>query len=217
MALDEAGLTGIFVTFEGCDGAGKSTQAARFAARLRAAGREVVETREPGGSPWAERVRGALLSDRGARLTPLQQALMFAAARADHVETLIAPALAAGKVVVCDRFADSTEAYQGAAGVPAAKLAALNALVVGRTVPDLTFVLDCPVAIGERRTSSRGGEDAFDRDKAEVRERRRQAFLAIAAREPHRCVVVEASGPVETVEDLVWHIATERLGLAADA
>ncbi|UOM34574.1 dTMP kinase [Acuticoccus sp. I52.16.1] len=206
-------MKGAFVTFEGGDGAGKSTQARRLAVTLRAKGRTVTLTREPGGSPWAERLRAALLSEHGAELSPAEQALLFAAARADHVDTLIAPALAAGHVVICDRFADSTEAYQGAAGVSAARLATLGALVVGDTVPDLTIVLDCPADIGHVRTARRGGADPFDRAETQIRERRRQAFLAIAAREPGRCAVVDATQPADIVADRIWRIASERLAL----
>ncbi|RAI00599.1 dTMP kinase [Acuticoccus sediminis] len=204
-------MKGAFVTFEGGDGAGKSTQAKRLAARLREAGREVTLTREPGGSPWAETLRTALLSERGSALSPAEQALMFAAARADHVDTLIAPALAKGHVVLCDRFADSTEAYQGAGGVTAGTLAALNALVVGPTMPDLTLVLDCPTDVGEGRTRARGDQDPFDQARADVQEQRRRAFLAIAAREPHRCAVIDATRPVDDVAAEIWRVVSARL------
>lgn len=210
-------MKGAFVTFEGGDGAGKSTQARRLAERLRAHGREVTLTREPGGSPWAETLRAALLSEHGSSLSPAEQALMFAAARADHVDTLIAPALAEGHVVICDRFADSTEAYQGGAGVSQARLAALNALVVGATRPDLTFVLDCPADVGEVRTTTRGGRDPFDRAYFDIQESRRQAFLAIARREPDRCVVVDATQPADAVAERIWTVATERLTDLVDA
>lgn len=210
-------MTGAFVTFEGGDGAGKSTQTQRLAQRLRALGRKVMVTREPGGSPFAEKLRAALLSDQGAKLNATEQALMFAAARADHVATQIEPALKAGQIVICDRFADSTEAYQGAAGAPPKMLAALNALAVGSCAPDLTFVLDCPVNVGQVRTASRGATDQFERDRAEIQQQRRQAFLDIAAREPQRCYVIDATLPTNAVADAIWRIASQRLALYAEA
>lgn len=208
-------MGGAFITFEGTDGAGKSTQARRLRDRLAAAGHPVTLTREPGGSRWAETLRAALLSERGAALSAREQALLFAAARADHVAALIAPTLADGVTVICDRFADSTEAYQGVAGVPAPLLALLSRMAVGATRPDLTFILDCPVSVGQTRMEARGGRDTFDKDAADIQEARRQAFLAIAAREPERCVVIDAAGTADEIADAIWQAAEARLGLGA--
>lgn len=213
-------MRGKFITFEGGDGVGKSTQARRLAEALRSDGVSVTLTREPGGSPFAERLRTALLSDHGARLTPSEQAMMFAAGRADHVATVIAPALDAGSVVICDRFTDSTEAYQGTAGATAGLLGALRRFATDGTQPDLTVILDAPPALGAARVMARAVSDPverdmndpFERDAASVRERRRAAFLAIAAREPERCVVLDASEPRDVVAGRVLQLIAERLG-----
>src|SRR5258706_9392426 len=147
---------GRFITLEGGEGTGKSTQARLLQSRLEAAGRRVVLTREPGGSPFAEQVRELLIGQATAPHSPLSEALLFNAARHDHLERTIRPALAAGAFVVCDRFADSTRVYQGAAGgLSLDKLETLERLVVGDTVPDLTFILDLPAAEGLARASRR--------------------------------------------------------------
>lgn len=210
-------MSGVFITFEGGEGAGKSTQARRLAERLREAGRAVVLTREPGGSAWAERVREALLRDGGRRLDPTDQAILFAAARADHVETLIAPALAAGKVVICDRFFDSTEAYQGSAGASAGLLALLRAIAAGSLRPDLTLILDLPPRVGLERARGREALDGFEAAELHVHEARRRAFLAIAEREPERCVVVDGTLAQDTLAQRIWTLVRERLDGAAAA
>lgn len=202
---------GAFITFEGGEGAGKSTQARRLAQRFRARGRDVVLTREPGGSPFAERLRAALLSDAGGTLTPSQLAVLFAAARADHVATVLAPALAAGGVVICDRFADSMEAYQGTAGAPAELLRALDRVAVDRCTPDLTLILDCPPAVALQRILTRDALDPFERAGTDVQEARRAAFLAIARREPGRCVVLDARLAADALADEVWRTVEARL------
>jgi dTMP kinase len=204
---------GIFITFEGGEGAGKSTQVRRLAERLRAAGREVVVTREPGGSPGAEAIRSLLVSGAADRWSSISEALLMNAARRDHVEKLIAPALARGDVVVCDRFADSTRAYQGAAGgAPADLIAMLESPVIGDCRPDLTLVLDLPVEIGLARAASRGGAEArFEAKGAAFHAAIRQAFLDIAAVEPERCVVVDASGAPELVAEAVWAAVEARI------
>ncbi|MGP9822545.1 dTMP kinase [Salinarimonas sp. NSM] len=199
-----------FITFEGGEGTGKSTQVGRLAARLRTAGYEVVATREPGGSPHAEDLRRAILAGEAKALGPFAEALLFARARQDHVAATIRPALARGAIVLCDRFSDSTRAYQGAAGAVAAPLIdALERWAVGGTRPDLTLVLDLPVATALARAAARRdgggageGGDAADRFEGEDRafhETLREAFHAIAAREPERCVLIDASGDVDTV------------------
>ncbi|HSZ53163.1 MAG TPA: dTMP kinase [Caulobacteraceae bacterium] len=204
---------GFFITFEGGEGAGKSTQVRRLAERLRAAGREVVVTREPGGSTGAEAIRGLLVSGAADRWSPISEALMMNAARRDHVEKLIVPALARGDVVICDRFADSTRAYQGAAGgAPADLIATLESAVVGDCRPDLTLVLDLPVDIGLARAADRGGAEArFEAKGAAFHAAIRQAFLDIAAAEPGRCVVVDSSAPPEVVAEAVWAAVEARM------
>lgn len=206
-----------FITFEGGEGTGKSTQVARLAERLRAHGHEVVTTREPGGSPHAEALRRTILSGEAKPLGPFAEALLFARARKDHVETTIRPALARGAIVLCDRFADSTRAYQGAAGaVPPAAIDALEAWAVGGTRPDLTLILDLPVATAlDRAASRRAGEGAaIDRYEGEAiafHERLRDAFHAIARAEPQRCVLVDASGDMDTVTARIADMVVPRI------
>ncbi|WMS42192.1 dTMP kinase [Acuticoccus sp. MNP-M23] len=204
-------IRGKFISLEGGEGAGKSTQARALAQKLRARGKDVLMTREPGGSPWAERLRSALLSDAGQALSPAEQTVMFAAARADHVDTVIEPALAEGRWVVCDRFADSTEAYQGSAGASTEMMALLRAVAAGDLAPDLTFILDLPPEVGRERAEQRDTLDGFEKDTMEVQGRRRNAFLQIAAREPARCVVVDATISQDEVAEAMWRVVHERL------
>lgn len=207
---------GKFITFEGGEGAGKSTHIRRLAARLAAAGHEVVTTREPGGSPAAEAIRGLLLSGRAKPLGTLGEAYLFAAARIDHIAEVIAPALRRGAVVLCDRFADSSRAYQGAAGGLAPEVIdALERAAVGDTVPDLTLILDVPVDVGLARLRHRAAAgDRFESDGRAIHEARRQGFLAIAAAQPERCVVIDAGRDVEAVAAEVAAAVAGRLGLA---
>ena len=193
---------GCFITFEGGEGAGKSTQIRRLAERLRADARDVVLTREPGGSPGAESIRELLLNGAVDRWSPLTEALLMNAARRDHIERVIAPALARGAVVLCDRFADSTRAYQGAGGaVDPNVIAQLEAAVVGEMRPDLTLIFDLPVAEGLRRALSRnGGEERFEAKGEAFHERLRAAYLDIARSEPDRCVVIDAAASLDAVE-----------------
>jgi dTMP kinase len=206
---------GRFVTFEGGEGVGKSTQVERLRGRLGALGREVVVTREPGGSPRAEAIRASILAGRAKPFGPLAEAALFSAARADHLDRLIRPALARGAVVLCDRFADSTRAYQGALGdLDARLIRALERVVVGDTRPDLTILLDAPAQTGLARARRRWGGAAADRFEAEegaFHERLRRAFLDLAAAEPGRFVVVDADRPPEAVEDEVWAAVEGRL------
>lgn len=202
---------GKFITLEGGEGAGKSTQARTLAQRLRAKGRDVLVTREPGGSAFAERLRASLISEKGRALDPSEQAILFAAARGDHVDTVIQPALSDGQWVVCDRFVDSTEAYQGAAGAPPSLMALLKSVAVGDTMPDLTFVLDLPPELGRARAEGRDVLDPFERDSLTVQEARREAFLAIAASNPDRCVVVDATVSQDEIADAIWIVVRERL------
>jgi len=206
---------GRFITFEGGEGAGKSTQVERLRQRLEARGTLVVTTREPGGSPRAERIRQSLLSGEAKGFGPFAEALMFSAARMDHLDQTIRPALERGAFVLCDRFADSTRAYQGVLGaVDEALIEKLERAVVDETRPDLTFILDVPADIGlERASHRREGEEA-DRFEAEDRsfhDRLRQAFRTIAEREPERCVVINADRDADTVERDIWRIVEQRL------
>lgn len=212
----------MFITLEGGEGAGKSTQAARLAATLRArTGRPVTVTREPGGSPRAEEIRTALLAGAAKPYGPFAEALLFSAARLDHLDRLIRPALARGESVVCDRFIDSTRAYQGAAGgLDPAVLTALERVVVGRTRPDLTLILDLPPETGLARAAARGeaageGPDRFEAEALGFHARLRVAFLEIAKAEPGRCAVIDASAGPEAVEAAIRAELDRRLpGLA---
>lgn len=194
---------GFFVSFEGADGSGKSTQARRLTSHLRALGHDVVETREPGGGgEGAAAIRQLLLNGPVDRWTPAAEALMMYAARAEHLDKVIRPALAAGKTVITDRFADSTMAYQGFAGglgVDAVK--ALHAIVVGDDDPDLTLILDVPVELGlQRAKGRRGGESRFEEKGAGFQAAVREAFLSIARANPQRCRIINAAAD----EDTVW-------------
>jgi dTMP kinase len=203
---------GRFITFEGGEGAGKSTQLRRLVDRLSAAGREVVATREPGGSEGAETIRDLLVNGAVDRWSPLTETLLMYAARRDHIERVIAPALARGAWVVCDRFADSTRAYQGAAGgTDPGLIAALEAYVLGDARPDLTLVFDLPVELGLERAAIRpGGEMRFESKGAAFHERLRTAFLEIARAEPGRCAIIDAAADMDTVEAAVWRIVQDR-------
>jgi dTMP kinase len=207
-------MAGRFITFEGGEGAGKSTQIRLLADRLKAHGHTVVVTREPGGTPTAESIRRLLLSGLAEQLGDEGEAVLFASARADHVDKIIRPALEAGQWVLCDRFIDSTHVYQAAADP--ALLDALDRVAVGATRPDLTIILDLPSEIGMARAAQRMADtgatpDRFEREAASMHELRRHAFLAIAVREPQRCVVVDAKGTEREVADAVWHQVEARL------
>lgn len=203
---------GRFITLEGGEGAGKSTQARRLAERLRGQGVRVLLTREPGGSARAEGLRELLLTGRVAPFGPKAEALVFAIARAEHLAETIRPALDEGTWVISDRFLDSTWAYQGAAGVDADVLARLDAIAVGPERPDLTLILDLPPEIGLARMRKRNAAlDRFERDDPGQQAARRHAFLAIAAREPERCVVIDASAAEDAVAEAIGAAATQRL------
>ena len=211
----EAAEAGRFITFEGGEGSGKSTQAGILANRLTRAGRKVFATREPGGSPAAEEIRDALLSGRVWQFGPFAEALLFSVARADHIEHAIAQTLAEGNWVVCDRFLDSTRAYQGAtAGVPKSVINALERLTVGNLLPDITFILDIPAEQGLTRAAERRSGNAPDRFESQelmLHERVRRAFLDISEEEPERCVVIDASQPEAMVAEDVWEVVLQRL------
>jgi dTMP kinase len=204
---------GIFITFEGCDGAGKSTQAGRLAASLRLAGETVVETREPGGSPRAEAIRALLLSGKAAHLGAFAETMLFNAARADHLRATIRPALARGAIVICDRFADSTRAYQGVLGEVSSEIVrAAEEAVVGETRPDLTIILDLPAEVTLRRIGGRRGSgrpDKFEADALSHHGKLRQAFLDIAEQCPERCVVVSARRSADQVEERISRLVDQ--------
>ncbi|MFI5012058.1 MAG: dTMP kinase [Hyphomicrobiales bacterium] len=210
---------GMFITFEGADGSGKSTQAARLAASLRLAGHKVVETREPGGSPRAEAIRALLLSGKASHSGPFGEMLLFNAARADHLRATIRPALAQGAIVICDRFADSTRAYQGALGEVSDELVrAAEAAVVGDTAPDLTIILDLPPELTVKRLGMRRAAEKPDRFEAEAlahHAKLRQAYLDIAAEAPERCVVISARRSIDQVAERILRLATKRLDTGA--
>jgi dTMP kinase len=213
----EAVQRGHFISFEGGEGAGKSTQIRRLAARLEGLGRPVALTREPGGSQGAESLRDLLVRGETDRWSAVAETLILYAARADHLERRIRPALGQGAWVLCDRFADSTRAYQGAGGGASAELiAALEQAVIGRDWPELTLILDLPPAVGLTRAVERGGvEQRFERKGLAFHERLRAGFLEIAAAEPQRCRVIDADDAVEEVAQAVWAAVSDRFGLPA--
>lgn len=206
---------GLFITLEGGEGTGKSTQAARLTERLRGVGRQAVATREPGGSTGAEAIRALLVTGEVDRWSAAAETLLMYAARFDHVERVIAPALARASVVVCDRFADSTRAYQGAGGgANPALIEALEREVRGACWPDLTLIFDLDPRAGLARAARRPHDETrFEAKGVDFHERLRAAFLAIAAAEPGRCVVIDADADVDAVEAAVWRATQERLGL----
>ena len=209
------GPRGRFITFEGGEGAGKSTQVRRLAARLQERGIEVVATREPGGSPKAEALREVLLSGAGQRFGAAGEAILFSAARIDHIDRTIEPALARGAWVISDRFADSTRAYQGALGkLDPRFILELERISIGRTRPDLTIFLDIPPEAGLLRISKRRNGDPADRFESEGMEFHtalRKAFGEIARAEPERCVTVNALAPEDEVAEVIWREVETRV------
>jgi len=219
-ASDVMGVSnGRFITFEGGEGGGKSTQLRRLAERLRAQGFEVVATREPGGSPGAESLRDLLVKGPTDRWSPLTETLILYAARRDHIERVIRPALDRGAWVISDRFADSTRAYQGAAGgVDPIFISELETVVLGATRPDLTLVLDLPAEEGLRRAGRRGDDETrFEGKGLPFHDRLRSEFLAIAEREPARCRIVDAAQSIEAVSEAIWAGVAARFALGVSA
>jgi dTMP kinase len=205
---------GRLVTFEGGEGAGKSTQIERLAATLRGAGLDPLVTREPGGTPGAEQIRELLVEGPPERWLPLSEALLLLAARYDHVVRRIAPALADGRWVLCDRFMDSTRVYQGLAGaVGEAVIDRLHATVLSDLRPDLTVILDVPVATGLGRRQEAAGGQRYERMSNAFHEQVRAGFLALARAQPERCVVVDATRPVDTVADDIRDLVARRFGV----
>lgn len=210
-------MPGLFITLEGGEGSGKSTQIRLLRERLESLGRRVVTTREPGGSPGAEAVRHVLLSGAAEPLGTDMEAILFSASRADHVDAVIRPALEAGNIVISDRFFDSTRVYQGASGkVPEGLLRRLERIACGDVWPDLTIILDLDPEEGMRRANERRGEgglpDRFEKEALELQETRRQAYLAIAREEPHRCAIVDGGGTPTEVFEQLWSVVEDRLG-----
>ncbi len=213
---------GKFITFEGGEGSGKSTQAQLLADRLRGRGNEAVLTREPGGSPFAEQVRALILDPATAPHSALSEALLFYAARSDHLDTTIRPALVAGRWVICDRFSDSTRVYQGVAGgLAPAVLDRLESMIVAPTRPDLTLILDLPADAGLSRAADRrranavvGAQaDAYEKRDLAFHERLRAGYVAIAKTEPQRCVLVDGAGSPDAIAAEIWaHVERRLLG-----
>jgi dTMP kinase len=208
-------MRGRLITFEGGEGTGKSTHAGLLAERLKTLGIAVVRTREPGGSPGAEAIRHVLLSGAAKPLGPSAEAILFAAARDDHVKQLIEPALACGAWVVCDRFIDSTRVYQGALGhVDMKFIRALERATIGELMPDLTFVLDVPAEDGISRANKRrgGGDiDRFEMEALAFHEGLREAYRLLALVEPERCVMIDATEPKPKVAERIWKTVNDRL------
>lgn len=206
--------SGRFITFEGGEGSGKSTQIKTLAERLNGAELRTIVTREPGGSPGAEIIRHLLLSGMGKLLGPEAETLLFAAARDDHVHAVIKPALDQGIWVLCDRFFDSTRAYQGGLGkVEPGILNAIQRVTIGDLKPDLTIILDVPVEVGMQRAAARRGDRAPDRFEAEdvkFHEGLRDAYRQIAAAEPQRCVLIDANAAPGVVAARVWTAVRDR-------
>jgi len=205
---------GRFITFEGGEGSGKSTHIKTLAERLNAAKLRTLVTREPGGSPGAEIIRHLVLSGMGKLLGPEAETLLFAAARDDHVRTVIKPALNQGIWVLCDRFSDSTRAYQGRLGhVAPAFLDAMERVTIGDLKPDLTFILDVPVEVGIQRAARRrgtGAPDRFEAENPEFHQELREAYRQIAAAEPERCVLIDANADLNTVAANIWNVLRDR-------
>lgn len=215
-SVRSAPLRGLFVTFEGGEGAGKSTQIRLLAQALEKRGYRTLATREPGGSPGAEAVRHVLLSGAAEPLGAEAEAMLFAAARGDHVDTVIRPALEQGVNVLCDRFYDSTRVYQGASGRVSPKLLdRLEAVACGDCRPDLTVIIDVEPEEGLRRASTRRAKgvapDRFEKDAIALQEKRRQAYLEIARREPGRCAVVDGMGGENAIHREILNLVSEKL------
>jgi dTMP kinase len=197
-------VSGKFITIEGIEGVGKSTNMDFIHRQLRAAGRDVVVTREPGGTPLAEAIRALLLDPAYTGMDSICELQLMFAARAEHLAKVIKPALVAGRWVLCDRFTDATYAYQGGGrGVDVAVIARLEDLVQGGFRPDLTLLLDVPAELGLSRASRRGALDRFEQERIEFFERVRQAYLGMARKHPGRYRIIDASQPLEAVQQLI--------------
>ncbi|MFI0849523.1 dTMP kinase [Mesorhizobium sp. IMUNJ 23232] len=198
---------GLFISFEGGEGAGKSTQIRRLSEKLRRKGYDTLVTREPGGSPGAEALRHVILSGAAEPFGPRMEAILFAAARSDHVEQTIRPALERGAIVLCDRFLDSSRVYQGAGSDEnRGFVETLVHVAVNGVMPDMTLIFDIDAEIGLSRAAARRGvgeADRFEKETVDIHQRRREAYLAIAEKEPDRCIIIDASADEDEVEDVV--------------
>ncbi|WP_208435822.1 dTMP kinase [Bartonella phoceensis] len=204
-------MSGYFITFEGGDGAGKTTQISLLAQYLSSKGYDIVTTREPGGTAGAEAIRHVLLSGQAQQYGPLMEAILFTAARIDHVNEVIIPALQKGKVVLCDRFIDSTRVYQGLNDqVNSSTLSVLESIALNGIIPHLTFLLDIPAIYGIKRAKARRKKaeaiDYFEKDNLEIQEQRRRAFLQLAKQEPYRFRVIDATGAAEVIAQEIKNI-----------
>lgn len=208
-------MTGKFITLEGGEGTGKSTQVRRLAAALKAKGFQVLATREPGGSPGAEEIRKLMVEGEPGRWDAITETLLAYAARADHVRCTIGPALLAETWVISDRFSDSTFAYQGAGrGLARETIRRIDSAVLDDFEPDLTLVLDLDPKLGLERALSRGGaENRFEKFDADFHDRLRQSFLDIARRHPERCRVIDAGGTEDQVAEAIWAAVSRRFDL----
>jgi dTMP kinase len=210
---------GRFISFEGGEGSGKSTQIKILAERLAGVKLQAIVTREPGGSPGAEIIRHLVLSGMGKLLGPEAETLLFAAARDDHARTVIEPALTRGLWVLSDRFSDSTRVYQGALGkVSPGILNAMQRVTIGDLKPDLTIILDVPVEVGLKRAAQRRGTataDRFESEDVQFHQQLREAYRQIAANEPDRCVLIDASQDTDRVAANIWSILRERFFTAS--
>lgn len=205
-----------FITFEGGEGAGKSTQIARLAQRLRQEGHDVVTTREPGGSADADAIRELLVTGEPGRWSAAGEALLNYAARESHLKHTVRPALAAGRTVLCDRFADSTRAYQGlAGGLGLEFVERLDLAIVGETQPDITLVFDLDPETGLERAQQRGGADRFERKGIGFHRKLRDAFRQIAQDHPGRCHLIDASAGIDDVATQIWQAVSSRMALVA--
>ncbi len=207
-------MTGTFITFEGGEGSGKSTQLSFLYNEIKSNNLPCVKTREPGGSEGAESIRGLLLNGSADKWDPIAETLLFYAARLDHVERLIKPALTDGTIVLCDRFADSTRVYQGIGkGLSEDYILSLHQLTLGHFKPDLTLILDIDPEVGIKRTLSRSGaETRFESMDMDFHHAVRAGFLSIARNEPERCVVIDASQSIEDVKKSVLNAFKQRIG-----
>lgn len=213
-------MRGLFITFEGGEGAGKSTQIGRLAEVLKARGNDVIVTREPGGSPGAEAVRYVLLSGAAEKFGPEMEAILFASARNDHVEQVIRPAVESGKIVLCDRFMDSSRVYQGVTGgLNPEFMRQLEEVAINGMRPDLTLILDIDPKLGLERAAKRraGPADRYEKETLALHQRRRAGFLDIAKAEPQRCRVIDAGADPETVAASILAEVSALLKLTAAA
>ncbi|WPJ94840.1 dTMP kinase [Coraliomargarita algicola] len=212
-------MAGLFITFEGGEGCGKSTQIAALQQRLSAAGHTVVQTREPGGTSLGEAIRHLLQHDAaGEGMSPEAELLLFAASRAQHVRQLIAPAITAGQIVLCDRFLDSTTVYQGVArAIDSVKVDNINQFAIGSTRPDLTLLIDLPPEIGLARVHKRsdGQLDRMEQEAIEFFQAVRQGYLALAAAEPQRFHVLDGSQSIQSLQDEIWELVQNKLSASA--